>query len=589
MFGKKVKEEIPTVFQAPEIGGKQKRQSSGKANKLQFLKPTNFFITEQEQKKRASFRKLKPVIKHKYHSTHFEKYDEETNQMVYGATLRLVSYRKNREFIQNQLDDYLRDLNTKVSYYFDVEVIDPTNAVDGIIGQKTNNKAELQKKEQGGSENTYTEARQDNELDVLCTMITNDEIKVFKITLTIKVECESTDRLKEVTKQIVEDTKTRGFTVANNVFEQEQEHKNILTKASKYCHFFTQENLADFLPLYSNYSIDYDGFLMGYKMSNATPYFLNLRKAINKLSLVIASSGAGKSFAVKKMIMQAINSNMKVVIFDPKGKYRPFGDEYGKTYQFSRDFSIDIFKLKAPIEVKKRAVYEVLKTFIKEEFEPDLDIVVENYFNDTEESKNCWDTFLQYIKQEPFFKDLRRVVEGVEHKGIFNGSAELDFSAMINTVDLFDIKDTTSVAPLLIYLVNVLQSHIYNKDQDILMIIDEAYVLLQNKRSNRSLTNLAKIGRAYNTYLMFITQDLEDMEGEAIKLLNNATTKVFLSSESKQADLIGQYFNIGHESVQTIKNLGQGQAIIAQTSKSGIEVNQVQIHATEEEIDMFNF
>lgn len=569
------------------------------------------FLSQQERDKRKEFKPLYAKTQIKYLSRSYEKYDPTINKFVYGATLRAVSYKFDRNFEKTEVEDMLQDLESRSTYYFDITKINAGDALNGIAGQKTNNKASSNAKKDGGSENTYLEDAQDASLDQLCVDLANDDVSVYKVNLTIKIESESKDSLDMEVKRVIEGGRERGLTFALNVFEQEQEHKYLISRISKYNHFYTDSNLADFLPLYTDYKIDYNGFLLGYKMTNATPYFLNLRSGANKVSLIIASSGSGKSFGVKKMAFNAINDNMKVVIFDPKGEYAFFGnslgENIGKVFSFTEANSIDIFTFKAQLKNKRHAIYELLKGFIKEEHEAELDMKVADFFNEketeakaiTEKNKKSidevisevlnWTTFLDFIKDEPFFKDIQRITKGVEHAGIFNGKANITFDQPVTVINLFDIKDSESVPHLLVYLVNILKHELYNKDMDVLLIIDEAYILLQNKRTNRALTNIAKVARGYNTYMMFITQDLEDMEGEAIKILNNSAIKIFLRSEQIQADIMMKHFNLTHEMRNTIVNQGRGQAIIVQNDDKSKTVNQIQISATEYEKKRYEF
>ncbi len=586
------------------------------------------FLSEQERKKRKEFLPFNTKVKMSYNQRYYEKYNQENDKFTYGCTLRAVAYKNNINFNKGEIEDVLNDVDTKSTYYFDIDKISNMEALNGIIGQKTENKSKSLDKEAGGSQNTYIEDAKDMTLDQLCLALADDDISVFKVGLTIKIETDDKEKLDKTIERIIKRGKDRGVTFARNIFEQEQEHKHLLTKLSKYNHFYTDQNLADFLPLYTDYNINYNGCLFGYKLSNGTPYFFDLRRGANKTATIIASAGAGKSHMIKKWIMNLINDGVKVIIFDPKGEYNFFedkltfeGKKVAKNFYFSSKNSIDIFKFSKDLKNAKTAIYEFLKSFTKEEHEAELDMKVADYYQDketealnevkkenekmekskTNESKKLltiedvldkyinWDTFLEFIKDEPYYKDILRITKGVEHRGIFDGNQTMTFDQPLTVINLFDIKDGESISHLLVYLLNVLKHDVHNKDQDLMLATDEAYILLQNKKTNRALTNVTKIGRGYNTYMTFITQDIDDMQDEAIKILNNSATKIFLRSEALQAEQIMNAFKLNQDMKNTIINQNLGQALIIQKLTDGQSIDHVQITATEEEKNLFKF
>jgi type IV secretory pathway VirB4 component len=599
---------------------------------IEIIKENNIakfaFLSLQEREKRKEYVTFNPQVKVFYNQRYYEKYNQETDKYTYGCTLRAVNYKHNVNFSNGEIEDILNDVDTKSTYYFDIDKISNMDALSGIIGQKTENKSKVHDKDAGGSQNTYVEEAQDTTLNELCIDLANDDVSVFKVGLTIKVETDNKEKLDKTIERIIKRGRDRGITFARNIFEQEQEHKHLLTRLSKYNHFYTDQNLADFLPLYTDYNINYSGCLLGYKLSNGTPYFFDLRRGANKTATIIASAGAGKSHTIKKWITNLINDGVKVIIFDPKGEYTFFeekltfeGKKVAKNFYFSNTNSIDIFKFSKDLKNAKTAIYEFLKSFTKEDHEAELDMKVADYFHDMEteaikevEKENAkleksksndskklltiedvlekfinWDTFLEFIKDEPYYKDILRITKGVEHRGIFNGTQKMTFDQPLTVISLFDIKDGESVSHLLVYLLNILKHEVHNKDQDLMLVTDEAYVLLQNRRTNRALTNITKIGRGYNTYMTFITQDLEDMQDEAIKILNNSATKIFLRSEALQAEQIMTAFKLNQDMKNTIINQNLGQALILQKLTDGQSIDHVQITATEEEKGLFKF
>ena len=91
---------------------------------------------------------------------------------------------------------------------------------------------------------------------------------------------------------------------------------------SKYTNFiFTQNGVAKLFPFYTKNILDENGIIVGFANNNICALDIFSERNNNYNTCIFGSSGTGKSYFVKLMIIRNRYKNIKQIIIDPEGEY----------------------------------------------------------------------------------------------------------------------------------------------------------------------------------------------------------------------------------------------------------------------------
>ena len=161
---------------------------------------------------------------------------------------------------------------------------------------------------------------------------------------------------------------------------------------------------------------------------------------------------------------------------------------------------------------------------------------------------------------ESLAQRLYRYTEGT-FAGIFNQRTNINVN---NNFVVYNIRDLQEqLRPIAMY---ILLKHIWNEIRSKLkkriLVIDEAWIMMQYRDSAKFLYGLAKRARKYYLGITTITQDVGDfLYSEYGKpIVTNAAMKILLKQSTAAIDLIGEVFALtkGEKQVLLGSEIGQG-------------------------------
>jgi len=178
----------------------------------------------------------------------------------------------------------------------------------------------------------------------------------------------------------------------------------------------------------------------------------------------------------------------------------------------------------------------------------------------------------------PTMKDLQEVLEGMTgaeqlverlkkytlgtFAGLFNSptTVETDNQLVIFSVrDLEDELRPMAIYNIITYIWNVVRSTRKKR----LLVIDEAWWLMQHEDSARFIFALVKRGRKYYLGVQTITQDVNDFlrspYGQAI--VTNSSMQLLMKQSPASADLVQSTFNLTDAEKYLLLEAGIGQGI----------------------------
>ncbi|MDB4940400.1 MAG: Type secretory pathway VirB4 component-like protein [Candidatus Doudnabacteria bacterium] len=313
-----------------------------------------------------------------------------------------------------------------------------------------------------------------------------------------------------------------------------------------------------------------EGIMYGINRHNNSLIIFDRFKMENANTLVFAKSGAGKSYAVKLEVLRSLMMGVDVIIIDPENEYKHLADAVGGTYldiSLNSDSRINPFDLPLPIEGDDNA--DILRSAIISLM--GLLNLMLGKLNPTEEAimdKALWQTYAKKditessdfrTVQPPTMSDLVEILSGMvgaeslaqrmskytegTFAGIFNQPTNIGLNNQLIVFSIRDLEDT--LRPIAMYIIlghiwNVVRSELKRR----ILVLDEAWILMQFEDSARFLFGVAKRARKYYLGLTTITQDVADFMNSPYgkPIVTNSSMQLLLKQSPAAIDIIAETF-----------------------------------------------
>lgn len=335
------------------------------------------------------------------------------------------------------------------------------------------------------------------------------------------------------------------------------------------------------------------GILYGINMHNNGLVIFDRFSLENANMVVFAKSGAGKSFAVKLEALRSMMVGAEILIIDPENEYQKLCDAVGGSYvrlSLNSDVRINPFDLPKVVDAEDAndALRANLVTLhglfrlmlggsggLSANEEADLDqALIDTYARAgitsdplTHQSTpptilNLYDTLQHMEGTGPALAQrLRKYTTGT-FAGIFSQQSNVDINNQMVVFNIRDLED--ELRPVAMYIV---LSHIWNivraEQKKRLLIVDEAWQLMQYEDSANFLFSLAKRARKYFLGLTTITQDVEDFMGQKLgrAIVANSSMQLLLKQSSSAVDVLSDVFKLTEEERRRLSNFPVGQGL----------------------------
>ncbi len=345
-----------------------------------------------------------------------------------------------------------------------------------------------------------------------------------------------------------------------------------------------------------------NGILYGVNMHNNGLVIFDRFSLENANMVVFAKSGAGKSFTVKLECLRSMMVGSEIIIIDPENEYQKLSDAVGGSYirlSLNSDVRINPFDLPKVVDTEEandalRANLVTLHGLFRlmlggnqvaangqmvpaltANEEADLDqALIDTYARAgitsdplTHQSQpptiiNFYDTLLHMEGTGPqLAQRLRKYTTGT-FAGIFSQQSNVDINNQMVVFNIRDLED--ELRPVAMYII---LSHIWNivraQQKKRLLVVDEAWQLMQYDDSANFLFSLAKRARKYYLGLTTITQDVEDFMSSRMgrAIVNNSSMQLLLKQSSSAVDVLSDVFKLTSEEKKRLANFPVGQGL----------------------------
>ncbi|MFA6194835.1 MAG: ATP-binding protein [Patescibacteria group bacterium] len=431
------------------------------------------------------------------------------------------------------------------------------------------------------------------DIEYLRDALTQGTEKFFQFALYVTIYADKLEDLDRLSDQ-VEDVFGSRLVYSRRVYYQSEQGFNStlpLGDDELYITFnMNSSPIASSFPFISSELTSDRGILYGINRHNNSLILFDRFSLQNANSVVFATSGAGKSYAIKLEILRSLMLGTDVIVIDPEYEYKHLAEAVGGTYiniSLSSENKINPFDLPRSIggEAKPKDIIRsaviTLKGLVRlmlGNLSYDEDSIVDRALLETYAKKDITpDSDLSKI-EAPIMADFEQILDGMEggsdlalrlrkftegtFAGLLNNQTNVEMSNQLVCFSVRDLED--ELRPIAIYtIVNYIWNVVRSEMKKRILVIDEAWWMMQHEDSAKFIFALVKRCRKYYLGVTTITQDVNDFltspYGQAI--VNNSSLQLLFKQSPAAIDLIQKTFMLTEGEKYLLLECGVGEGI----------------------------
>lgn len=433
--------------------------------------------------------------------------------------------------------------------------------------------------------------------------------KLFNISLYINCKSDTPESLNYLTKKVEAELNSIMIQPKIPYFRQIKGYKSSIPAANdelKENRNVTTSALSAFFPFTSPFlTLEKNGIMLGLN-KNKVPFIRDIFNLSNANGVVLATSGSGKSYFTKLLILRQILSGTKVIIIDPQGEYVNLTNHSkGELITISKtsETIINPLDLMGHDFIEKRLTLIDLFRVMFGELSEIQKAILDKAITETYAKKGITEKSYKG-KKMPILGDLYKELERLSKS---SGKAEkVTYQALLNRLYMytngtfsfmnrqtsikfdsdfvcFNIGDMPKqVKPVVMFLI---LDYVYTKMKESierkLLVVDEAWSLLSKTEEASYIFEIVKTCRKFNLGLLLITQDVEDLVSSraGTAVLSNSAYSLLLRQKPSVIDNVVKMFNLSKFERDYLLTANQGKGILIMDN----EHQELQVIASPEE------
>lgn len=349
-------------------------------------------------------------------------------------------------------------------------------------------------------------------------------------------------------------------------------------------------SLATTFPFTSSDLTMEEGIMYGINKHNGSLVIFDRFSMENANSVVFAKSGAGKSYFVKLEALRHLVFGVQVLIIDPEEEYRNLCDVVGGNYiSFSAnskqkinpfDLSGIITEGENELGQKLISLNTLLKLMIGQ-LNSTEEAILDRALIETYRMKGITtDPETQATKEPPVMEDLYKVLLGGSEPesrsmadrlekfikgsmaGIFDSQSNINLESSMTVFSTKNLEE--ALRPIAFYMIlDFVWTTIRRELRKRILIVEEAWYLMQNNDSARFIYGIAKRARKYYLGLTTISQDVDDFltseYGKAV--VTNSSIQMLFKQHPAAIDKVVDTFYLSEGEKRFLLSAGVGEGL----------------------------
>lgn len=416
--------------------------------------------------------------------------------------------------------------------------------------------------------------------------------RFFQFGLYITIPADTLEELNEVSRGVESTLASLLIIPKHATLQMEEGFKTTLPICLDYLNItrnMDTTSLATTFPFASSELTANEGILYGINEHNGSLIVFDRFTLENYNACVFAKAGAGKSYLVKLEVLRSLMFDAEIIIIDPENEYenlcRAVGGEY-ITFGFNSQAKINPFDLSQVIEEGENELNQKILSLhslfkvIMGNISPSEEAVLDRALMLSYQAKGIGQDPKTQTKEPPLMEDLYKTLLGMEDResrlladriekfvkgsfvGIFDQYSNINIRNPFTVFSLRDLEATLRPIAMFIIL-DFIWTRIRKELKKRILVVDEAWFMMQNPDSANFLNSIAKRARKYFLGVTTITQDVGDFLrndlGKAI--VTNSSIQILMKQHPAAIEEVSQTFYLSEGEKQFLLSCDIGEGL----------------------------
>jgi len=412
---------------------------------------------------------------------------------------------------------------------------------------------------------------------------------LFQVSLYIMLCADSEVELSKVTKLLETVLATRLFYTKQAAYRQLDGLQSVLPRGDN--RLAQKRNLdstsaAMTFPFISSEYVQESGVLYGINRSNNSLVIVDRFALPNANSILFAQSGAGKSYTAKVEVLRHLMQGTKVIVIDPEREYKRLAESVKGTYiklsVHSKekinpfDLSVNAYSEADGFADHVQSLTEILSLMAEglgvEEKSVVDQAIIKTYrkagFPGKKKTNKLYpklDDFvltLRSLKQVKLCRRLEKYTKGSLAE-VFNTQTNIELD---NRLVVFDTKDLPESLRQIMHLIiaQFVQNQVKNEIQKRILVIDEAWLMLEHEESARFIASLVRRARKYYLGVSIISQQANDFlsNGYGRAIASQSALRILMRQDTTTIKNVGIEFGLSEYEQKFLLTCERGEALV---------------------------
>ncbi|MBT4359221.1 MAG: DUF87 domain-containing protein [Candidatus Pacebacteria bacterium] len=416
--------------------------------------------------------------------------------------------------------------------------------------------------------------------------------KLFQVSIYMTITADTLANLNKITTVLETVMSTRLFYIKTATFRQLEGLQTTLPRGENQLNQnrnLDSSSAALTFPFVSSELVQESGILYGINKSNNSLVIVDRFSLNNANSIIFAQSGSGKSYTAKVEILRQLMQGTRVIVIDPEREYKQLTKSVKGTYiRLSAtskekinpfDFSLKSYNGKNNLAEHIQDLTEIVSLLVGSLSSEERAVVdkalITTYknigltmrkkkFAEKQKFPLLKDFYktLKKMKQKDLCDRLERFVTG-SLSTVFDGQTNVNLD---NRLVVFDIKDLDESLRQIMILTtaNFVHSQVKADPQKRILVIDEAWILLQHEESARFLAGLVRRARKHYLGVTLISQQANDFLNQEYgrAIASQSSLRVLMRQDTTTIKKVAIEFNLSEYEQRYLLTCDKGEGLI---------------------------
>jgi len=469
------------------------------------------------------------------------------------------------------------NLDTPVDIAFHINPIDTAKTLRDLRKKLTEVQAELMEREEKGLVRDPALEIAYQDLESLRDKLQTSTERMFHLGIYLTVYEDNFEKLRDTETSLRSILESKLVYIKPSMYQQKEGFTSTCPYGLDQIQIYTPMNTGPLSSTFPFVSFDLsanEGILYGTNLHNNSLILFDRFSLENANSVIFAKSGSGKSYGVKLEILRSMMLGIDGIVVDPENEFKTLAESTGGSFlnvSLASPYHINPFDLPEPREdenptdvIRSNIINIVgLIRILLGGLTPEEDAIIDRALTEVYAAKDITaetDPKL-WPERTPLMQDLEAVLEGMDgtdslvrrirkftqgtYAEFFNQATNISMDKPLVVFGIRDMENEFRTAAMYIimhYIWNKVRSHMRKR----ILVVDEAWVLMQNEDGASFLFGLCKRARKYWLGVTTITQDVADFmrSNYGQPIITNSSMQFLLKQSPATIDVVQKTFNL---------------------------------------------